>query len=117
MGANCYSFLEVAEQIGEVAAGRQRKRANLEPHFLEAIAGLLGCPVIMMVALRRGAHRYEAFAELLSDPANDAVVARCDREAHVQEVISTYVARLERFCKADPYQWFNFYDFWREQVR
>jgi predicted LPLAT superfamily acyltransferase len=30
----------------------------------------------------------------------------------VQERIEAFAARLEYHCKAYPYQWFNFYDFW-----
>ena len=26
--------------------------------------------------------------------------------------VARYVALLEAYCRSDPYNWFNFYDFW-----
>jgi predicted LPLAT superfamily acyltransferase len=30
----------------------------------------------------------------------------------VQTAIERYVASLEEYCRSDPWNWFNFYDFW-----
>jgi predicted LPLAT superfamily acyltransferase len=30
----------------------------------------------------------------------------------VRDAIAHYVALLEAHCRSDPYNWFNFYDFW-----
>ncbi len=35
------------------------------------------------------------------------------RDLAVRAAIERYVAVLERCCRSDPYNWFNFFDFWR----
>ncbi len=30
----------------------------------------------------------------------------------MRAAITHYVALLEAYCRSDPYNWFNFYDFW-----
>jgi predicted LPLAT superfamily acyltransferase len=27
-----------------------------------------------------------------------------------------YAALIDRYCRSDPYNWFNFFDFWRERA-
>jgi predicted LPLAT superfamily acyltransferase len=62
-----------------------------------------------MVALYRGGNRYDIHFERLADaPAADA-----GREALMRERLCRYVARLEHYCRGAPYNWFNFYDFWK----
>ena len=73
------------------------------------LAGLLGCPVVFVVALRRGPQRYEIFTEQLAERVR---LPRCGREAAVGELLTTYAARLEHHCQRAPYEWFNFYDYW-----
>ncbi len=76
------------------------------------LATLFGCPVVHMVGLRRDAHRYEITAELLSE---GTAVSRKDRRRHIEELVERYAARLEHFCLDEPYQWFNYFDFWSEE--
>jgi len=73
------------------------------------MASLLGCPVLLVVALRRGPQRYEIFTEQL---AERVVLPRRDREAAVRGLLAAYAARLEHHCLRAPYEWFNFYDYW-----
>lgn len=68
------------------------------------IAALLRCPVVFMAGLYLGGNRYALRFEPIADfssspPAPEAALA-------------AYVACLERHCRAAPYNWFNFYDFW-----
>jgi predicted LPLAT superfamily acyltransferase len=35
-----------------------------------------------------------------------------DGQAWLNDIMSRYVARLEHYCRAAPFNWFNFYDFW-----
>ena len=35
------------------------------------------------------------------------------RDAAIQSAVAAYAACLERHCRAAPYNWFNFFDFWR----
>ena len=32
----------------------------------------------------------------------------------MSDAIRRYVALLEECCRSDPYNWFNFYDFWHD---
>jgi predicted LPLAT superfamily acyltransferase len=73
------------------------------------VAQLLRRPVILMIGIYRGGRTYEIFFE----PLAEASVAR-PREAGtwIDETMRRYVARLEHYCRAAPFNWFNFYDFW-----
>ena len=74
-------------------------------------AAALRRPVFFMSGLYRGANRYHVvFREI----ADFSAVPREGREAQVAEAIRRYVAVLEECCRSDPYNWFNFYDFWHE---
>lgn len=71
------------------------------------LAALLRPPVVLMIGLFRGGNRYEIHFERLAAPAS----AKPEPE-EVTRLIAHYVARLEHYCRAAPYNWFNFFDFW-----
>jgi predicted LPLAT superfamily acyltransferase len=75
------------------------------------LSGVLGCPVLLIVGLRRGHGRYEVFIERLAEAIPSA---RRQRTERVAEIVAAYARRLEAFCLHAPYQWFNFYDFWSD---
>jgi len=77
------------------------------------LSALLGCPVMLMIAVREGPRDYRAFAEPLADGGN---VERGRREAYVERLLQAYVARVEHYCMRAPYQWFNFFDFWEDDA-
>ncbi len=73
------------------------------------LAHLLECPVYLMFCVRQdGVYRlyFEMFAERIKLP-------RRDRQAAIGEWATRYAKRLETFCLIDPFQWYNFYDFWQ----
>jgi predicted LPLAT superfamily acyltransferase len=72
-------------------------------------AGLLGAPVVLFFGLYRGGRRYEIHLEPFADSI--ALDAR-SRDASVRPWVERYARRLEHHCRAAPYNWFNFYDFW-----
>lgn len=74
------------------------------------MAALLGYPVYFMTGIYLGGNRYRIHFELLSE----GVPAGRDRAQTVTTLLDRYVAALERHCRAHPYNWFNFYDFWKE---
>lgn len=79
------------------------------------LAMLLRRRVIFMVGLYQGGKRYDVRFETMADftaPPTDPAA----RERLVQTTLLDYVARLERLCREAPYNWFNFYDFWREDL-
>jgi predicted LPLAT superfamily acyltransferase len=78
------------------------------------LAALLDCPVLMILAFREQSGRYSVFAEKLADRVR---VPRREREKAVAELLARYAARLEFYCQRYPYQWFNFFDYWKDEVQ
>ncbi len=79
------------------------------------LAMLLRRRVIFMVGLYLGGRRYDVRFETMADftapPADTA-----ERERMIQQALRDYVSRLEALCREAPYNWFNFYDYWREEL-
>jgi predicted LPLAT superfamily acyltransferase len=73
------------------------------------LAGVLQAPVVLCFALYRGGRRYEIHLERFADAIT---LDRRDREASVRPWLERYARRLEHYCRAAPYNWFNFYDYW-----
>lgn len=84
------------------------KPANL-PQGPWLLAGLLQCPVGLMHCLKIDGHyhvRLEHFA--------DAVQwKRSQRDQVIGQWAQRYAQRLAEHCLDAPYQWFNFYPFWK----
>jgi predicted LPLAT superfamily acyltransferase len=76
------------------------------------LAALLRRRVLFMAGIYLGGNRYEVRFEPLADFS--APPSATDREARVGQAVRDYAARLEELCRAHPYNWFNFHDFWRE---
>jgi len=68
------------------------------------MAALLRCRVVFMAGLYLGGNRYLLHFEPLADFGAAA--------ASPEVALAAYVACLEHHCRAAPYNWFNFYDFW-----
>ena len=68
------------------------------------MAAMLRCRVYFMAGLYLGGRRYAMHFE----PLADFRAAPLAPEA----ALAAYVACVERHCRAAPYNWFNFYDFW-----
>jgi predicted LPLAT superfamily acyltransferase len=74
------------------------------------LAAMLKRPVLFMSGLYLGGNRYAIHFERLADFGD---VERTGRNAAIQSAVVAYAACLERHCRAAPYNWFNFFDFWR----
>jgi predicted LPLAT superfamily acyltransferase len=72
-------------------------------------AAILRCPVFFMVGLYRGRNNYHVVFERVADFSVNAVGSRA---LAVRVAIDRYAALLEQYCRSDPYNWFNFFDFW-----
>lgn len=79
------------------------------PHLLAAV---LGAPVMLAFGIWRGPRHYEVHFEPFAEPLPSG---RAGREAAIAERVRRYAERLEEICRAHPYNWFNFYDFWQER--
>ena len=77
------------------------------------LAALIGCPVILFFGLYRGGHRYEIHFEPL---AERIALDRRHRQEQLTVWIQRYADRLEHYARLAPYNWFNFYDYWGEEV-
>lgn len=75
-------------------------------------AALLRRPTIFMLGLYRGDNRYHLVFERLAD---FSTVAREQRARAVEEAITRYAALLEKYCRSDPYNWSNWFDFWGDE--
>lgn len=73
-------------------------------------AAILRCPVFFMVGLYRGRNNYHVAFERVAD---FSAMSLGSRDLAVRAAIERYVAVLEQYCRSDPYNWFNFFDFWR----
>ncbi len=76
------------------------------------MAAMLKRPVYFMSGLYRGGNRYDMHFELLTDYSEHSAT---DRDTLVRDVLVKYVTVLEQHCKSAPYNWFNFFDFWKAE--
>jgi hypothetical protein len=72
-------------------------------------AALLQRRVLFMVGLYRGGNRYHVVFEPLADFTG---TDRAGRPAQIDAAVRRYASLLEQYCRADPYNWFNFFNFW-----
>jgi predicted LPLAT superfamily acyltransferase len=73
------------------------------------IASLLDLPVTLIFGLYRGGDRYDLYFETFAEHIS---IPRRERQALLNEWAAKFAARLEHYTRLDPYNWFNFYDFW-----
>ncbi len=74
------------------------------------LAAMLDRPVVLMFGVYRGGNRYDIYFERLVAARPGP---RAARDALLEQSLNHYVARLEHYCRDAPYNWYNFYDFWR----
>lgn len=77
------------------------------------LAAALACPVLFMVALRTGDRAYSIDVEVLAERIE---LPRKGREQALASCCQSYADRLARHCLRAPYQWFNFYEFFRDGI-
>jgi predicted LPLAT superfamily acyltransferase len=73
-------------------------------------AAILRRSVIFMVGLYRGGNCYHVIFEPVAD---FSTVVPKSRDAAVRAAIERYAQLLDQYCRTDPYNWFNFFDFWQ----
>lgn len=74
------------------------------------LAALMRCPVQLLFCFKeKGRFRivFEPFSQGIKLP-------RKAREAALEDLARAFAARLEQYCLRQPYQWFNFFDFWQQ---
>lgn len=93
----------------KVAAADFLGRPALLPAGPVVLASVLKAPVVLFFGVHRGPRRYEVRFEPF---AERVVLERGARGADVAAWVQRYASALEAACRTDPYNWFNFYDFW-----
>jgi predicted LPLAT superfamily acyltransferase len=88
------------------------RRAHLPTGPMRA-AAMLHRPVIFMVGLYRGGNRYHVVFAPIADFSK---TPPGERSIAVQRAVARYAEILDHYCRTDPYNWFNFFDFWRERT-
>lgn len=77
------------------------------------LAHTLRVPVMLCFGLYEGSNRYrlvfESFAERVDIP-------RQERAQALDAVMARFAARVEHYIRVSPYNWFNFYDFWQQDI-
>jgi predicted LPLAT superfamily acyltransferase len=82
-------------------------RFPVAPYLL---AAALELPIVLSFGLYRGANRYDVYFEAF---AQSIQIPRRERAARLDAWTQRYAARLEHYTRLDPYNWYNFYDFWK----
>ena len=114
--------LQRGEFIGILAdRGLEQGSASVTCDFLGApakfpsgplrMAYMLKSPVLFMAGVYRGGNRYDLYVEELADMSETAGLSRNEL---IRQTQLRYVARIEHHCRNAPYNWFNFYDFWKK---
>lgn len=94
---------------GRVAAARFLGHQALFAEGPMLLAALLKCPVYLFFCLEEGGRQnvyFEPFAERV-------ILPRRERTEALQALVQRYADRLAFYCRKAPFQWFNFFDFWR----
>lgn len=77
------------------------------------IAALLNRPVLFMAGLYMGGNRYAIHFDPLAD---FSTVLPEDRESAATAALHQYAGILDLYCRAAPYNWFNFFEFWPSDI-
>lgn len=111
--------------LATLLADRAREReATIDADFFGApapfptapflLGAILKVPVVLCLGMYRGGNRYDLYFEPLAD---ELVLPRHERETALRDVVQRYATRLEHHVRADPYNWFNWHDFWNPEGR
>lgn len=73
------------------------------------MGSLLECPVYMSTAVRDG-HNITVHIEKMADRI---ILDRSNKVGSIQRFAQLFAKNLERFAIIYPYQWFNFFNFWK----
>lgn len=78
------------------------------------LAHALGCPVYHFFFMEEPDRGFRALLEPVADRLR---LPRRGREERIRDLAGGFARRLETLVCQYPYQWYNFYDFWRDSGR
>lgn len=129
IGADTIIKMQDSLERGEliVIAG-DRTSANTQNRFVTApflgkdapfaygsflLAALLNVPTYFMFGLRQKDVSVRPHYNLyVQKSAVRFDCPRKERESRIHEMVAEYARALETHCRQNPYQWYNFFDFW-----
>ncbi len=123
----------IVEQGGIVVVAADRTSAmsqsrNIETSFLGEnalfpygsflLASLLEVPVYFTFALRNRTFMMNPkyTMHIVKSSVSFSNLKKSERKVKIQELCKEFAAHLETLCINNPFQWYNFYDFWRKEV-
>jgi predicted LPLAT superfamily acyltransferase len=74
------------------------------------LAAALKVPIVLCFGLYRGGNRYDLHFEAFADQLK---LERARRDTELQQTIQRFADRVAHHARSAPYNWSNFYDFWR----
>jgi predicted LPLAT superfamily acyltransferase len=74
------------------------------------LAAALNCPMYLAFGIYQEPNRYTLYCEPF---AERVVLPRSSRAEALAGYAARYAGRLEHYCRLAPYNWFNFFEFWR----
>lgn len=112
--------LDQGQLVGFLADRTLAQQPTLSVPFLDTpaafplgafrLAAVLRQRVLLMQGIYLGGNRYRVRFAPIADFSSMAVGGR---DAAVHDAVRRYAAELEQACRAHPYNWFNFFDFWK----
>ncbi len=105
--------LSAGHMVGILADRSVKNELGIKRRFLGSEAtfplapfrlpNLFAAPICFIAGIYEGGNRYRIFFRDLN-PENVAISP--------EAILTLYANTLEELCMANPYNWFNFYDFW-----
>ena len=84
------------------------------PYGVFLIPALLKMPVYYMFGMREKMSIFHPKYNVhIEKSSADFSCSRSDRENQIMKCCTEFVSTLEKFCVRYPYQWYNFFEFWR----
>lgn len=77
------------------------------------LANALKVPVLLCFGLYRGKNQYSVHVEVFSEKLD---IKRRERQSKLAAYMQQYADKIEYYLKQEPYNWFNFYDFWQYEA-
>ncbi len=75
------------------------------------VAAMMGVPVVLFFGLYMGSKKYAIHFELLAEKVD---MQRHQRAASLKPYLQQMMRRMEHYARLAPYNWFNFYDYWKD---
>jgi predicted LPLAT superfamily acyltransferase len=85
------------------------------PYGVFYLAALMNAPVYFLIGLRRGVLSIRPKYNMHIHKSH--LSFDCPRKERLEKcslLAESFAAILEKYCKEQPFQWYNFFDFWQE---